>query len=110
MRVLLCLLFGLALAQAAQAPVYVSSPSMRCGMVRRASEMVQIWCWSGIVYNDSTALYNALHRVTIESPLSLGFYESIPDKAMAWSLEKVGEVINYRILLNSTEVATGTLW
>ena len=55
---IIALLCFVSATAATHTPVYITSGEMRCGMILRDPNQIQIWCWSGIVWAQETAILN----------------------------------------------------
>jgi hypothetical protein len=93
---------------AATSPVYVSYTGSRCGMVKASSNSVQVWCWDGIVYTSTTAVFNVLLRVPTERSSCIADTRDATT-TMRIFFTLVGTNITYRAELNNVIIARGLL-
>lgn len=103
-KLILFLLFSFTLC-AADIPFYITTGDVKCGFIRRPLDKVQIWCWEGIVYTESTLIMNTIFKVTTETPFQL-----VSNKAVLMcSFTKVNETIEYIIVTNAPKPVKGVM-
>ena len=103
----LLLLLALALPLAADAPVYLTAGAMRCGAVLRGADQVQVWCWSGLAYAPSTAIYNNVIFTARVNPVEC--LSEWGEDVILWTFLDTDGTITYEASANGGTPIKGTL-
>ena len=86
--------------------VYLNSGTTRCGAIKRSVDTVQVWCWEGLAYADSTMILNSILKSKPD-----GVILSIGSKAgtAVYKFEQIEEYIIYTATGDNGEVVSGLL-
>lgn len=104
--VVLMLLVALGLLWSANPPAYITAGAVRCGATRRGAEQVQVWCWSGLVYDATTAKSNSVFYVPMNGSAVENYnYEG---DTITWEFT-LSDKMRYTVTGNGSPVVAGEL-